>query len=127
MPIIVYNRNAEDHGVSPNNYPIFRGGSILGNPFTHKELGKTKAIFRVRNREEAIERYSDYFDQQYAHNKEFKALVDEIFEKYKSGEEIYLECYCAPLPCHGDVIAEKLRERVLREKINEIRQERSGK
>lgn len=63
MPIIVYNRNAEDHGVSPNNYPIFRGGSILGNPFTHKELGKTNAIFRVRNREEAIERYSDYFDR----------------------------------------------------------------
>lgn len=121
MSITVYNRTSEDHSASPNNYRIFRGGSILGNPFTHKELGKTKAIFRVNNRDEAIERYSIYFDQQYAHNKEFKALVDEIYDKYKSGEEIYLECYCAPLPCHGEIIAEKLQQRLLREKIMEIK------
>lgn len=121
MAIIVYDRTVEDHSASPNNYPIFRGGSILGNPFTDKKLSKTLAIFQVKSREEAIEKYSDYFDSQYGHNKEFTNLIDEIYGKYKSGETIYLECYCAPLPCHGDIIAEKLQQRLLREKIREIK------
>lgn len=121
MAIIVYNRKTEDHSASSNNYPIFRGGSVLGNPFTDKKLSRTLAIFQVRSREEAIEKYSDCFDKQYGHNKEFTDLIDEIYGKYKSGETIYLECYCAPLPCHGDIIAEKLQQRLLREKIREIK------
>lgn len=121
MPVVVYNRKEEDHSASPNNYPIFRGGSVLGNPLTHKKLSKTLAIFQVKSREEAIERYSEYFDAQYGHNKEFTELIDEIYAKYKRRETIYLECYCKPLSCHGDVIVEKLKQRLLREKIKEIK------
>lgn len=124
MAITVYNRNTEDYSSNPNNYPIYRGGSILGNPYTHKPLSGTMAIYKVRTREEAIERYSGYFDIQYNCNPEFKAVVDEIFEKYKNGEDIYLECYCHPLPCHGDIIAKKLQKRLLKEKITEAKKER---
>ena len=124
MAIIVYNRKNEDHTHDDNNYPIFRGASILGNPYTHLPLKGTRAIYHVRNRDEAIDRYSNYFDLEYAHNKSFKDLVDEIYGKYKNGEDVYLECVCHPLRCHGDIIKEKLERRLLKEKVAEIRRKK---
>lgn len=124
MAIIVYNRKDEDYSSLPNNYPIYRGGSVLGNPYTDKPLKGTLAIYQVRTRDEAIERYYSYFDLQYEHNIEFKNLVDEIYEKYKNGEDVYLECYCHPLRCHGDIIAEKLQKRLIKEKLINIRRKK---
>ena len=126
MSIIVYNRTKEDHSMHPNNYPIYRGGSVLGNPYTEKPLNKTMAIFKVNSKEEAIQRYDSYFDMQYGRNKEFSLVIDEIYEKYKNGETVYLECYCGigdgkTKKCHGEVIAEKLQKRLLKEKFNEYR------
>ena len=125
MAIIVYNRTKEDHSAHPNNFPIYRGGSVLGNPYTDKQVSKTLAVYQVRNREEAIERYSSYFDMQYGRNKDFTKLIDEIYEIYKTGEDVYLECYCHPLRCHGDVIVEKLQKRLLREKIKECKNKKN--
>ena len=125
MPIIVYNRAVEDHSSHPNNYPIYRGGSILGNPYTDKPVKKTLAIFQVKTREEAIERYTSYFDVMYDGNAAFRELIDEIYEKYKNGEDVYLECYCKPLPCHGDIIVDKLKKRLLKEKIKEAKAKRN--
>lgn len=130
MAIIVYNRTVEDHSSNENNYPIYRGGSILGNPYTEKPVNKTLAIYHVRSREEAIERYGSYFDLMYSTNDEFKAVVDEIYEKYKNGEDIYLECYCGVgengvKKCHGEVIKEKLQKRLLKEKIKEIKRRKN--
>lgn len=129
MAIIVYNRAVEDHSNNPNNYPIYRGKSVLGNPFTHKQLSKTLAIYQVRDREEAIARYDSYFDFQYQNNEEFKKVVDEIYEKYKNGEDIYLECYCGKgkngvKNCHGEVIEEKIKKRLLKEKMEQIKKEK---
>ena len=121
MAIIVYNRSVEDHSLNPNNYPIYRGGSCLANPYTHLPVQSTKALFQAKSRDEAIAKYSDYFDTQYGRNKEFTKVIDEIYEKYKQGETIYLECYCHPLPCHGDIIKEKLQQRLLREKITQYK------
>ena len=130
MAIIVYNRTVEDHSSNPNNYPIYRGGSILGNPYTDKPLDKTRAIFHVANRDEAIARYDSYFDMMYGTNEAFTELIDEIYEKYKNGEDVYLECYCGTgenghKNCHGEVIKEKLQKRLIKEKFNEIK--RNGK
>ena len=124
--IIVYNRGKEDHTMHPNNYPIYRGGSVLGNPYTDKPLKGTLAVFKAKNREEAIEKYDTYFDTQYGRNREFTAVIDEIYEKYKNGETIYLECYCHPLPCHGDVIVKKLQQRLLKEKIKEAKENKNA-
>lgn len=125
MAIIVYNRTKEDHSAHPNNFPIYRGSSVLGNPYTDKQVSKTLAVYQVRNREEAIERYSSYFDMQYGRNKDFTKLIDEIYEIYKRGEDVYLECYCHPLRCHGDIIVEKLQKRLLREKIREYKNKKN--
>lgn len=126
MPIIVYNRGKEDHSTHPYNFPIYRGGSVLGNPYTDKPLTKTMAVYQVKNREEAIQRYGSYFDMQYGRNKEFTEIIDCIYELYKMGETIYLECYCHPLPCHGDIIVEKLQKRLLKEKIKEAKERRKN-
>ena len=130
MAIIVYNRTKEDHSAHPNNYPIYRGGSILGNPYTDKQVSKTLAVYQVKNRDEAIDRYSSYFDMQYGRNREFTAAIDEIYEVYKSGEDVYLECYCDPgkdgkFNCHGEIIVYKLQKRLLREKIKEYKNKKN--
>ena len=114
--IYVYNRNVEDFSVMDNNYPIYRGVSILGNPYTHLPVKGTKAMFQCKTREEAIEKYDKYFDIMYGNNIEFTKIIDEMYEKYKNGEDIYLGCYCKPQLCHGDIIAKKLQQRLLKEK-----------
>ena len=88
--IIVYNRGKEDHSAHPNNYPIYRGGSVLGNPYTDKPLKSSLAVFKAKNREEAIQKYDTYFDTQYGRNREFTAVIDEIYEKYKNGEDVFI-------------------------------------
>lgn len=131
MSLILYNRGKEDYSNHPYNYPIYRGESVLGNPYTDKQLSRTKAIYQVKDRDEAILRYNSYFDMQYGRNKEFTAIIDEIYELYKSGEDVYLECYCDPgkngkKNCHGEVIIEKLQKRLLKEKIKEARIRRNN-
>ena len=117
--IYVYNREKEDYSMLDNNYPIYRGASILGNPYTHLPVKDTKAMYQCKTREEAIEKYDKYFDIMYGGNAEFTRVVDEMYEKYKNGENLFLECYCKPQPCHGDIIAKKLQERFIREKFRE--------
>jgi len=127
MAIIVYNRTKEDHtdkGLS--NYPAYRG-SILGNPYTHIKDKQTKALFIVKTRDEAIDRYEAYFDRMYKGNAPFKYIIDEIYEKYKNGEDVYLECYCKPERCHCDVIKEKLEKRLMKERIKEAKERRNQK
>lgn len=119
MPIIVYNKNNETH-LGENNYPIYRP-NILSNPYTEIKDRQTKALYVVKNRDEAIQKYSDYFDLKYGRDIQFTNIIDEIYEKYKNGETVYLECYCYPLPCHGDVIIKKLEKRLLKEKIAQIK------
>ena len=119
--IYVYNRKTEVHD-GPNNYYIGRP-SILGNPYTDIKEKGTLARYIVKNRDEAIAMYSKHFDMMYGSNLEFTRLIDEIYEKYKNGEDVYLECYCKPLPCHGDIIAKKLQQRLVKEKISEFKKD----
>lgn len=130
MAIYVYNRNLETHS-GPNNFRIYRP-FLLGNLWTHIKDKKTKAMYVVNTREEAIRRYDKYFDMMYHSNLDFKDVVDEMYEKYKNGEDIYLECYCKKylsndttshddeVGCHGDIIKKKLEQRLIKEKIKNL-------
>lgn len=117
--IHVYNLRVETHN-GPNSFYIGRG-SVLGNPYTHIKDKKTKAIYEVKDRDEAIDRYSDYFDLMYGSNIAYTKAIDEIYDIYKSEKDVYLGCFCKPLRCHGDIIKEKLEKRLIREKIKEKR------
>ena len=133
--VYVYSRLKEDFSFHKNNYYIGRGGP-LGNPYSHLPEDKCLAIYRCKTREEAIERYSLYFDIMYKSNIEFKKVIDEMFQKYKNGEDIFLECYCKKyscmdetkhddeVSCHGDIIAKKLQQMLIKEKVKEIKEKK---
>lgn len=116
--IHVYNIKKETHEDSPNNFLICRP-YILGNPYTDIKDGHTLASFVVNNRDTAIDLYDNYFDVMYSGNLEFKKTIDEIYNLYKNGEDVYLGCFCKPLRCHGDIIVNKLRKKLILERINE--------
>lgn len=117
--IHVYNKNNEEH--YGENVVYCGRGSILGNPYTHIKDKKTKALFVVSNREEAIDNYSHYFDVMYGSNVDFTNAIDSIYEKYKRGEDVYLSCYCKPQSCHCDIIVKKLTQRLVRERLKKFK------
>lgn len=112
--IYVYNCHAEDHTSHPNNFYIGRN-SILGNPFTHDGKKSSLAKMSFPTREEAIDAYKIYFHKMIEQDEEFRRAFDAIYEKYKNGEDVYLQCFCKPLPCHGDFIAEECQKRLILE------------
>lgn len=115
--IHVYNITNEEH-YGENVFYCGRG-SVLGNPYTDIKTKETKALYVVKTREEAIEKYRHYFDVMCDSNLRFKKAVDDIYRKYKAGNDVYLGCYCHPKSCHCDVIVEKLRKRLVKEKLQE--------
>ena len=121
--IFVYNSHAEDHTSNPNNFYIGRG-SPLGNPFTHNGVRSVFKTFAFKTREQAIDAYDKYFDKMYGTDEAFTKAFDEIYEHYKNGEDIYLQCFCKPLPCHGDIIADKLQKKLIKEKMQERKNEK---
>lgn len=121
--IYVYNSHIEDFTLKPNNYYIGRP-SILGNPFTHNGVRTNLAKLSFKTREDAIAAYDKYFDTMYGKDDEFTKAFDEIYEHYKNGEDIYLQCFCKPLACHGDIIANKLQKKLIQEKLKERKNEK---
>ena len=119
--IYVYNSHNEDFTSKENNYYIGRSkdGNPLGNPFTHNGVRTSIAKLSLKTREEAIEAYEKYFDKMYGVDEELTKAFDEIYKHYKNGEDVYLQCFCKPLACHGDVIADRLQRKLIKEKLEE--------
>jgi hypothetical protein len=115
--ITIYNVKNEEH-TGPGVFYCGRG-SALGNPYTHIKDRETKAKYVVRSRDEAIDRYEQYFNVMYGHNRDFTEAFDRIYDYYASGRDVYLGCYCFPQRCHCDIIANNLRKTLIREKIKE--------
>jgi len=65
--------------------------SKWGNPFSH--LPGTLAEFQVPTREQAIQKYEEWIVTQ----PQLLADLPELLGKT-------LGCWCAPKPCHGDVL-----------------------
>ncbi len=118
--IKLYNIHNEDHTSNKNNFYIGRG-SILGNPFTHDGKRSSLAKLSFKTAEEAINAYKLYFKEMYLTDIEFKNEFDKIFDLYKNGEDIYLQCFCYPKPCHGDVIIEELQKKLIKESLQKIK------
>ena len=121
--ITVYNTHQEDYTYKPNNFLICRtkDGNPLANPFTYNGVKTRLAKLSFKTREEAIDAYKMYFKKMYGLDEGLTKAFDTIYEKYKNGEDIYLQCCCKPLPCHGDFLAEELQRKLIKEKMDERR------
>lgn len=100
--------------------------SPLGNPFTHNGKRSNLAKLSFKTREEAIAAYEKYFDMMYGSDDDFTKAFDEIYEFYKSGKDVYLGCFCAPLPCHASIIAKKLQQKLVKENIQKMKEKKNG-
>lgn len=110
MPITVVNKYKTDIPKNDERYVYIGRGSALGNPFTHLD-NQGKAEYKVESREIAVESYRKYLEEKI--KSKDKAVCNELNRIYKlaMNKEIYLVCYCAPKPCHGDVIKEIIEEK----------------
>lgn len=127
--ITVYNTHQEDYTYKPNNFLICRtkDGNPLENPFTYNGVKTRLAKLSFKTREEAIDAYKMYFKKMYGLDEGLTKAFDTIYEKYKNGEDIYLQCCCKPLPCHGDFLAEELQRKLIKEKMEERRKNNKSK
>ena len=127
--ITVYNTHQEDYTYKPNNFLICRtkDGNPLANPFTYNGVKTRLAKLSFKTKEEAIDAYKLYFKKMYGLDEGLTKAFDTIYEKYKNGEDIYLQCCCKPLPCHGDFLAEELQRKLIKEKMEERRKNNKSK
>lgn len=89
---------------SPEIVHVGRESGLLGqggwgNPWTHRTHG-TAAQFRVKTREEAIERYRARLWELLDGGRN-EALMEDLADLHGRT----LGCWCKPQACHGDVLA----------------------
>lgn len=87
--------------------------SIFENTYTEKDIKRTEPWRKTKEeiRDRSIALYKEWFTEKY--------FLDPIFAKYVNNligiathGNLYLVCWCAPLPCHGDVIREFILQRL---------------
>jgi len=105
--------NKTVHASTYKDFYVGRG-SVLGNPFTSKDLSTSKAKFKCNTKAEAIKSYAKYIDEAITDGE--NPICDELNKIYKAAlkEDINLVCYCAPKPCHGDIIKSKITTKLIR-------------
>lgn len=93
----VVNKNKEP-------YDVYIGrGSIYGNPFTHKELSKTKALVKCKSVKEAVSFYKWWV----LGLTKLDGINPPTLEQIRELKGKTLGCYCdQDKPCHGQVLAE---------------------
>ena len=103
--IRVVNKRKEDSGV------YIGRPSLLGNPFSH--LSSKHAQIKVATREEAVDRYRGWLEEQLEDSDSLEAKAfNNLVQFYREFGELTLVCWCKPLPCHGDVLKEMIEERL---------------
>ncbi|CAG7580638.1 MAG: hypothetical protein SLAVMIC_00505 [uncultured marine phage] len=95
------------HTVNINKYDgddyIYIGRpSRYGSPFASKP--SNIAEFQVENKSEAMEKCRIFFEE----NPE---IIDELITELKEKDIHKLGCFCAPKPCHGDILIELIESR----------------
>ena len=77
--------------------------SLLGNPYTTKH----------GTRENAVAIYRQWLPARLKGDTPQARVLQALVERAKTGEQLALICWCAPLACHADVIKEEV-ERLMK-------------
>ena len=107
-----------EHITVVNRYKNTGGGGIfigrpspLGNPFSHLD-NVAKHVTKVATREEAVAHYAEWLDEKIAsRDPDVIRELNRLLWMARDGP-IKLVCFCAPKSCHGDVIRERLFQRL---------------
>ena len=83
-------------GVRPVGVYVGRP-SALGNPFL---------VGRDGTREDVIARYRRWLRAQWRRGGAVRQELERLAAKYRRDGQLTLLCWCAPLPCHADVMRE---------------------
>lgn len=86
-------------------------GEYIGRP---TPLGNPWRESAELSREEVIAKYKKWLDLQWqTGNIRVKAELLRLAKLYRENGELQLLCWCAPKPCHGEVIAEAIENIVV--------------
>lgn len=97
MKVIVVNKYKHQRNAST----IYIGrGSVFGNRFA-VSMGRPECIAAYKEK---------YFDPAMESDTPLRRAVLDIVERVLAGETIYLECFCKPQACHGDVIRDRIND-----------------
>lgn len=81
-----------------SEYDVYIGRpSMWGNPYSSKK--GTLAKYYVGSKSEAIQNYEQYIESS-----------PKLLEALKDLNGIRLGCWCAPKPCHGDVLVKLIEK-----------------
>ena len=69
----------------------------LGNPFV---------MTKESDRLVVVAKYRNWLRVEYKKSKAVFDSLNDLVRRHKAGEQLALECWCAPLACHGDVVIE---------------------
>lgn len=86
-------------------------GSILGNRYATKQ-SKFKDVIYVESTEEALILYEEELQQKLLSGDTYICHeINKLIVRNLKNENIYLECFCKPDPCHGDIIKKIVEEK----------------
>lgn len=78
--------------------------TVLGNPYTSKELDKTKAEYQCATPEESVLKYGHWLKAQVDLGN--RQIMDALLAIPRDAN---LVCWCHPNPCHGDMVVKALK------------------
>ena len=98
--IFVTNLRGDGPQIEDGETPIRidRANPLFGNPFhmTAKTMSERKRVIDLNNTR---------IDEDIASGGPMSTEIRALAKRVAAGECIALQCWCAPLPCHGDRIA----------------------
>lgn len=103
MYVRIVNRRAD--GTKPRHYEsviaVDRTNRILGNPHVMDNL-------TMNERMRVIQAFQEDEQDDYNHNGPMTQAIKDLASRVESGEYLALQCWCAPLPCHAQVIRNRI-------------------
>jgi hypothetical protein len=75
-----------------------RAGSPLGNPFKANEHDDPIGLYQV------------WLAEQLQNDTPARREIERLARLHQAGQDLLLGCWCAPEPCHGDVVKAVVEE-----------------
>jgi hypothetical protein len=109
--------NKKNH--QPTEFDFYIGRPCaLGNPYSHVPSKYAKQ--KTSSRQEALDAFEKYIDSIYLNlnseeqieEVEYRLALQKLKNFFLEKGRVNLVCWCAPQPCHGDIIKKWLIEQV---------------